>query len=163
MRTVLGCLGAALLAAVVGVVLIWFCLIRELPKLDAKLSLAPEATLGSTATMVVVAKNPHEEPVTLDSIDIDESFLAGFQVISIDPEPTDTSNVPLLDQRSWSFGEEIAPGESHSVTFNLRPVSEGRFTGDVDVCNPSQDYKTLLADVVVKKAAPGEPVDGGAE
>ncbi|MHC4248606.1 MAG: hypothetical protein ACYS9X_05700 [Planctomycetota bacterium] len=160
MRAVLGCLGAALLAAVVGVVLIWFCLFRELPKLDAKLSLPSEATLESTMTMVVTANNPHQEPVTLDSIDIDDSFLAGFQVVSIDPEPTDTASVPIVDQRSWTFGKAIPPGESHSVTFHLRPVSEGHFSGDVDVCNPNQDFKTLLADVVVKKGVPSEAVDG---
>ena len=40
----------------------------------------------------------------------------------------------------------VQPGETRSVTFQLRPVAEGRYSGDVDVCNPNQDFQTLLVD-----------------
>lgn len=156
-KTVLGCLGAAVLILVCGIALIWFWLFRELPMLDATLALPAEVALESRVSMVVTVKNGHRQPVTLDSIDVEDAFLAGFQVVKIDPEPKDTMHVPFLAQRSWEFGKAVAPGESLSVTFHLKPVTEGHFSGDVDVCNPNQDYKTLLADVVVKKTLSRNP------
>lgn len=150
----IGCLIVALLmmAAIVATVLFW--LLSESPLLDATLSIPPEVEVGTAVEMVVTVKNDHDVPVTLDSIDIDNSFLSGFQVAGIDPEPQDTMHVPFLDQRSWDFGAVLQPGESLSVKFQLAPIAEGHFVGDVDVCNPSQDFKTLLADVVVKAKSP---------
>lgn len=152
-KVLIGCLVVLLIALVLVVFLFWLVFIRELPKLEAALSLPGEVTLGSTVDMVVTASNEQKLPVILDSIDIDESLFRGFQVVRIEPEPKDTFRVPILNQRGWSFGKEIQPGESISVTFQLKAVTEGRFSGDVDVCNPSQDFKTLLADVIVKAPA----------
>ncbi|ABW67191.1 hypothetical protein [Desulfosudis oleivorans] len=158
-KTLLGCLGAALVILAVGGAMIWFWLFRELPVLDATLSLPNEAQVDSAISMVVTATNRHSKSITLDSIDIDDSFLAGFQVISINPKPTDTTHIPIINQRSWDFGTVIQPNESLPVTFRLKPVTEGHFSGDVDVCNPNQDFKTLLADVVVKKELSNQAID----
>ena len=150
-KVVIGCLGAAVLFVVVVVVVgvvAWSFLFRELPVLDATISVPAQAALDSTVTLVVATTNAHKQAVMLDSIDIDDSFLTGFQVVSIDPQPTETAHMPLLNQRSWSFAK---PGGSFSVTFTLRAVVEGHFSGDVDICNPNQDFNTLLADVVVRK------------
>jgi hypothetical protein len=156
---IIGWLSAAALAAVIAVVGIGFWLLRELPAPDADLSLPLEAELNSTISMVVTVSNPHDEVVTLDSIDIDESFLEGFQIISIDPKPTDTNNVPFIGQRSWSFGKQLPPGESLAVAFEMKPIAEGRFSGDVDVCNPNQDFTTLYAEVTVTKQLTDEPLE----
>lgn len=117
--------------------------------------------MESTVTMVIAVTNVHSTPVTLDSIDIDDSFLAGFQIVSITPKPDDTTRVPILKQRSWEFGKPIPPGGSLSVIFTIKAVAEGRFSGDVDICNPNQDFKTLLADVIVKKQVPGNSSEAG--
>lgn len=93
--------------------------------------------------------NSYDKPVTLDSVDVDDAFLAGFQVVTVVPEPSDTSHLSLGHQRTWAFGKVVPPKETLSVTFTLRAIAEGHFSGDVDVCNPSQDFKTVLADVVV--------------
>jgi hypothetical protein len=71
----------------------------------------------------------------------------------VKPEPDDTSDIPFLDQRSWAFGRSIAAGERLEVTFSLRPIEPGHFTGDVDVCNPNQDFSTVYADVVVRESS----------
>jgi hypothetical protein len=156
-KVLIGCLGAGVLFLVVVVGTVGYWLLHEAPMLDAKLSVPSEVALDSTATLVVTVTNPHEEDVTLDSIDIADSFLAGFQVVSVEPEPNDTMSVPFMEQRSWDFGEPVGPGKSLTVKFTLKPVSEGRFSGEVDVCNPSQDSKSLLADVVVKKGLSSQP------
>lgn len=150
-KVVIGCLGALALAAAGGAFLVWFWLFRDLPVLEAALSLPLEAETDSTVTMVVTVTNVHKRAVTLDSIDIDNGFLEGFQVVSIEPRPTDTMRIPVIDQRSWEFGRAVAPGETVAVTFTMRAVAAGRYSGDIDVCNPNQDFKTLYADIIVRK------------
>ena len=157
-----------IIACVVGVVLIgvllavgvWWLLIRELPTLEASISLPPEAALDSSFPMTMTATNTHKVTVTLDSIDIDDSFLSGFQVMEVVPKPVDTMHLPFVNQRSWAFGKEVHPGSAMTVTFRLRAVQEGHFSGDVDVCNPNQDYVTLVADVVVRRTKSGEEHPG---
>jgi hypothetical protein len=156
-KVVFGCLGATAIIAVALAVGVWFLLFRELPVLDASLSIAPEVEIGSTVTMVISATNTHKKPVTLDSVDIDNAFLAGFQVVGVDPKPEGTTRVPIVNQRSWGFGKRVSPGKVFSVTFTLKAVADGHFSGDVDVCNPNQDFKTLLADVVVTKKETDRP------
>jgi hypothetical protein len=156
-KTLLAFLGAGVLILFIGAVLIWFWLIRELPALDASISLPSETELGSTISMTITANNPHDKPVVLDSIDIDDSFLTGFQVVSIDPKSSNTTHV--FGQRSWDFGQSVPSGKSMVVRFELKAVQQGRFSGDVDVCNPNQDSKSLLADVIVKESVPSHKTE----
>jgi uncharacterized protein (DUF58 family) len=158
-KILLGCLGVALLTAVLGAGLVLYWLLRERPVLESTLSLPTEVELDATVPMVITTTNGHSTPVTLDSIDVDDSFLAGFQVIRIEPEPEGTLHVPFLNQRSWAFATVVQPGDSLTVTFHLKPVAEGHFSGDIDVCNPSQDFETLLADVVVRRTLSSQAVD----
>lgn len=155
-KVLVGCLGVALLLVVLVVAGLWW-LFRASPELEATLTLPFEAQVETPVALVITARNPHAKPVTLDSIDIDDAFLAGFQIISIEPEPGDTTELPFLEQRSWAFKKVVPPGESMTVTYTLRPVTEGRFTGSVDVCNPAQDFKSLFADIIVKPAVVAEP------
>ena len=148
----IGCLGVALIAVLaISAVGIW--LFRELPVLDASLSAPSVVQLDSTFTVVVTTTNNHNEAIVLDSIDIQDSFLEGFQVIEVQPEPADTTHI--FNFRSWDFGSAVSPGESQEIRFTMKAVQEGHFSGDVDVCNPNQDFTTMIADVVVRQ----EPSD----
>lgn len=122
---------------------------RELPVLDASLSLPTQATLDSTVIMVITTTNTHTKPLILGSIDVGDSFLEGFQVVKIQPSPSATEHLYYF--RRWDFGQTVDPGATLQVRFELKAVLEGHFSGDIDVCNPNLDYKTLLADVVVRK------------
>jgi len=64
--------------------------------------------------------------------------------------------IPFVDMRSWMFNKSLAPGETQTFTFTLKPVLVGHFSGDVDVCNSNQDFVTLLADVVVRNKVGGK-------
>jgi hypothetical protein len=148
-RVVIGCLvllGVAGIAGVAG--LLW--ILRERPQLQAEVRVSPEARAGESLPLILALSNPHAHPVTLDSIDVDQSLLAGFQVLSVDPAPTDSIALPLLDQRTWSFDRELPASGTLIVTFELRPVEAGRFTGNVEVCNPQQDCPGFFVDVLVK-------------
>jgi|GEM_PF-1767834 len=154
-KNVIGCLGGAVLFVVIFAVVVGVWLSLEFPVLNASLSVPTQASRDATIAMVITATNDHDKPITLDSVDIDDSFLEGFQVISIHPEPTDT--MKIFGQRSWFFERSVDPGESLEVRFELKAVMEGHFSGDVHVCNPNQDVKTLIADVVVRKEDANEP------
>jgi len=152
---IVGCsiFGIILLSAV-GVGL-WFFLFRVQPLADATLSIPSSAEIDHPIEMVVTTSNPHAEPVIVDSIDISDSFLEGFQVRTVEPAENETMDVPFVDQRAWIFSHTLAPGASKAFTFTLNPVLVGHYSGDVDVCNPNQDFNTLLADVVIRTATTG--------
>jgi hypothetical protein len=56
-------------------------------------------------------------------------------VLAIEPRPTDSTRIPLLDQKSWFFERDVQPGDSLEVTFTLSPLEAGVPVGSVDICN----------------------------
>lgn len=154
-----GCITAALLGAVASVVLLLMYLLYEPPLLSASLLAPTRVALDSEFELVVTVSNPHPKPMTLDSIDLYEDFLEGFQVLSITPEPSDSNAYGGM--RSWEFGDSISPGDELKIRFELRAVEEGRFKGDLDVCNPKMDYRTLVPDIVVRKEKSGAGAKSG--
>ena len=141
-KIILGCLGAFIATVLLVGAGFWFLLMRELPVLDAKLTAENEVAVADVTTMAVVTSNSHDRSVVLDSIDIDSIFLDGFQVLSVKPEPKES--MQFFGQQTWSFGTRVEPGESLTVYFELKALKAGRFTGDVDVCNPNQDWHSMV-------------------
>lgn len=125
-------------------------LFRVDPQLDAELRMPDEITVDQAFDLVVDLKNPHEKAVTLDSIDVDSALIKDFQVVKITPTPTDTMRIPVVDQRSWSFGKAVPSQGALQVSFTLRPLKAGHYTGNVEVCNPNQDCTSLYADIAVR-------------
>ena len=128
----------------------------EFPALEGSISSPEVVGLDETFSMVITATNTTEKKITLDSIDFEDSFLEGFEVVATQPKPKDT--LSILGIRSWEFGTSVGPGESVDVEFTLKAVELGHFYGDVDICNPNQDFFTLIADVEVREEPSG--VDG---
>ena len=85
------------IAILTAIVISVWSFFREEPLLDANLSLPLEAKLGNSITMTVTATNNHSKTVVLDSIDISDSFIAGFQVVSINPHPIDSFGSRCLE------------------------------------------------------------------
>ena len=149
----IGCGGIAILMMVfVAAISVW--LFRELPVLSASISAPSMVQLDSELTLVVTATNPHQKAIVLDSIDIADSFLEGFQIVDVEPKPTSTGQI--IGMRTWAFGFPVEPGASREISFKMKAVQEGHFSGDVDVCNPTQDFTTVIADVVVRPASGDE-------
>ena len=144
---VVGCLAISAVLFIGLVVLIYFVLIRELPTLEASIATPASVAVNSTFDAVVTAENTHSDQIVLDSIDVEAVFLEGFQVVSVSPKPSETYSI--FGYRTWEFDQAVEPGEKVEVTFTLRAVQQGHYTGDVDVCNPNQDFQTVFADVMV--------------
>ena len=92
-------------------------------------------------------RNIEAEPIRLDSIDVDFDFLEGFDVLSIEPAPSGTTDI--IGQQSWSFTETVGPGEEFNVTYRLKARRPGHYVGDIDVCNPNQDWTTVVPNIDV--------------
>lgn len=131
------------LGLVAGVVLtvVFFVAVatRDGPSLVSTVYAPEEVRIGEPFALRIVAYNPHPEDVQLHSIDIDESFIAAFEVLAIEPQPTDSMHIPLLDQQSWFFERDVGPGDSLEVTFTLSPLEVGVPVGNVEICNTAVD------------------------
>ncbi|MEM0926429.1 MAG: hypothetical protein AAGJ83_10365 [Planctomycetota bacterium] len=125
---------------------IW--LLRVLPVLEASVSAPVVVQQGDEFVMTVTAANSDRQPIVLDSIDISDEFLAGFRLVEVQPEPIDTMSI--FGMQSWEFGESVAAGDSIDITFTFQAMQPGQYVGDVDVCNPNQDFTTAIADVLVE-------------
>ena len=121
--------------------------------LEASVVVPSSVTFGETVTMVVAAENQNSRPVTLGSIDIWNSFLEGFQVVSVNPEPE--KRYDHHEYRRWGYGIAVEPGASIEIKFELNAVKEGHFAGDIDVCNADYYYNTAVAEIFVTGVAVG--------
>ncbi|MGI9470213.1 MAG: hypothetical protein ACR2NZ_01690 [Rubripirellula sp.] len=137
----------SIFTVVVGGLAAFVFLIHELPNVTSSMTCAPSAEVGEPVELSVTATNDHDEALVLNAIDIDEAFLEGFQVTSVDPEPIEESR--SFGMRRWTFGRDVEPGETVEVTFTMNAAIPGHYVGDVDVCNPNEDFTTHVADVVV--------------
>jgi hypothetical protein len=147
-RFIAGFLCGNLFTVLIGLCVVFFVFLRDLPTLQCSVSVPAQVSVGDTVSMVVAATNAHSGAIVLDSIDVDESFLEGFRVERVQPNPTETMSV--FGMRTWSFGKEVGIGETVEVHFTLKAVVAGHFSGDIDVCNPNQNFSTAVADVVVE-------------
>jgi hypothetical protein len=135
-----GCLIGCAVAAVLGILAVvaigaWLASIAKTQEqVQVRLDVPAEARVGSEIELIVEVMNQREDDVFhLTDIDLEDSYLDGFTLISVEPEPKSTESVDLLDVRSHSFDRDLAAGAVERFTFRLKAVEAGTWTGDVDV------------------------------
>ncbi|MFU8894512.1 MAG: hypothetical protein ACNA8L_12880 [Luteolibacter sp.] len=108
--------------------------------------------VGEVFSMQVKATNTSEDLATLGSIDVYDSLLDGFEVLGVSPEPKSQSG--LFGFQSYYFdGLRMKPGESTTVTFELKAAKPGMWQGDVDCCTPLENFTSEVATIMVSDAA----------
>jgi len=114
---------------------------------------APMAVkMDDVFSLKVKATNITEEFAELGSIDVYDSFLEGFEVLGVSPSSKSESG--LFGYRSFYFdGLRMRPGESTTVTFELKAVKPGMWQGDVDCCTPSESFSSEAAAILVTETA----------
>ena len=98
---------------------------------------------------VVVANDRKGQRLKVSSIDLGESYLAGFVVRSTAPAHKSSQRVPLDKSQSFEFDAVVPAGSTNVFTFHLRAAKPGMYRGDVDVCEGMQ-FLTLMAQTEVK-------------
>ena len=121
------------------------------PTLDVKLQAPGFVKLDEEFDLVLLIRNLEEQdPIELYSVDVDVTFLEGFEVLSIEPEPTGTEALGEWYQKRWLFQTPLKAGDSLTVTFRLKAARVGHYVGDIDVCDPEINYTTAIPNIDIE-------------
>lgn len=150
----LGFLVGVIAGVILTVVAVFAIVSRVEPSLSPEVQMPGQVRVGQEFELRVVSRNPHETEVQLHSIDIDDAFRNGFDVMSIDPLPTDSMSLIFMDQYSYFFERDVAPGDSLVVTFTLLALEAGTHIGRLEVCNVAQDCYPVGLEVETLNGSP---------
>lgn len=91
--------------------------------------------VGERFQIDAYVKNIHPRKVqTLRDIDIDDSLSDGFIIDRTSPDPKGVMYLDLAKVLSFTFDEELEPGESEVITFWCEAKVGGFYAGTVDIC-----------------------------
>ena len=141
------------IAAFVIVALVSLFKINSGPELSVQISAPSSILVGETFTLVLHLSNPHSEPVTLDSVEIDTAVFVTFKVISVTPEPSKPSQSfgpESFGWEYWTFQRVFEPATTETVEFEFRANLVGSYEIELRVCNlygqcTSTDVPILVA------------------
>lgn len=122
--------------------------------LEVALHVPDTVELGQPFEARLTIRNTWQEDVQFHSVDVDDALLEAFDVEGMDPEPTDSMSLPILDQYSWFFERDLEPDGSIEVWFYLVAVTAGQHVGKFEVCNAAQDCAAVVATVFVTGSVP---------
>jgi hypothetical protein len=126
------CLGVGLLVVFLGT---WF--VRWATQTPENIEMGVTApavvSIDDEYLIVVEITNLAEKEQTLDSIDIDLSYLDGVIVGKTEPAYVDFSDYSD-DYHSFEFRARIPPGRTLEVVFYLTAIRTGDVSGEISVC-----------------------------
>ena len=92
-------------------------------------------TQGDTATLTIEIENLASETQTLDSVDIDQSYLDGIVAVASDPAYQSVESFDLvIPFQSYYFDHTLPANETLTVEVELQAVRVGDFSGELSVC-----------------------------
>ena len=127
----------------VGGITLLYLYFTDFPSFAVTIDAPAEVAIEEEFELTVNVVNPSAESVTLGSIDIYNSLLKGFEVMDIDPRPSESSEI--FDFYTASFSHELQAGERFSVSYSLKAKESGLWIGDIDCSMASRQAYTLDA------------------
>ena len=118
----LGFLVGVIAGVILTIVAVFAIVSRVEPSLSPEVQVPGQVRIGEEFELRVVSQNPHETEVQLHSIDIDEAFLAAFDIMSIDPLPTDSMSLFFVDQYSYFFERLDSRSRLSTAAHSRRPI-----------------------------------------
>ena len=126
------CLGVGLLVLFLGSSFVkWATQTPE--NIEVRVTVPGVVSLDGDYLLVVEITNLAEEEQTLDSIDIDLSYLDGVVVRNAEPAYVDFSDFGD-GYHSFEFRSHIPAGRTLEVVFNLTAIQTGDLSGEISVC-----------------------------
>lgn len=98
---------------------------------------------------VMVVNERKGQSLKVTSIDLAQSYLAGFTVRSTEPAAKSSQHVPIEGSQSFGFDKVVPAGATNIFVFHLRAAKTGLHRGDVDVCEGLR-FLTVMAQTEVK-------------
>lgn len=87
---------------------------------------------GDSFALTITVENGRKTgDFSLESIDIDGSFLQGFRIESVTPSPVDTDN--SFNSLTLEYLKEIAPGETSEFVIEMIAVEPGVYIGEASI------------------------------
>ena len=147
----IGCVGLLVLcvlaAALVGA-FVWY-VSKDPEAMEVSVEAPITVARGEDCELVVSVVNRRPGTLHLTTIDVGESYLEGFNVLSTEPSYKASTTIPIDNSRSYTFEADIPAGATNVFTFKLRASRKGRFTGDIDTCEGMR-FVTHVVDTTVE-------------
>jgi len=126
------CLGVGLLVLFLGSSFVKWA--TQTPEdVEVRVTVPGVVSLDDEYLLVVEITNLAEEEQTLDSIDIDRTYLDGVIVGNTEPAYADFSDFSD-DYHSFEFRSRIPAGRTLEVVFYLTAIQTGDMSGEISVC-----------------------------
>lgn len=150
-----GAIGALFLGALVIGVLFFLFSSSSVPTDVSVIVNAPRAVpVNEPYAIKVRIQNLTAETQILDSIDVQESYLEGVQLLSTEPMFGDSTTIPLVGFQSYTYGDFIGGSETFIVELVFEGIMEGTFSGDIDICvNSATECATRQLTVVIGESS----------
>ncbi len=109
--------------------------------------------MGEPFAFSAHVNNESTTAVTLRSLDIGDSYLAGISIDRSEPPFSSSQHIPIDNTVSYGFETAVDPGDHLIVTFHVRATKPGVQQGDFDICVNSefncdfQSITTLVEDL----------------
>jgi hypothetical protein len=143
----LGC-GALSVAAVLSFVmaglglLIW--IVGEPEQINLSVDVPVSVGKGESFAIEITVEDLSGESRLVHSIDIDDSYLEGLEVVRTEPPFTELLRVESLGFRSYYFEKVIEPNSAGTILIALQGLEAGDYTGEIDVCIDSSGSCTTV-------------------
>ena len=125
---------------------------RDPPQFEVTLDHPENVTVGEEFSIKVHVLNDSSKPLEVGNIDVYQDLLKGFEILDYDPKPKAQNH--FWDYKSYDFNSNLNAAETFEFTVRLRAKEEGFWSGDIDVCTPTQNLITTYAEITVDPAAP---------
>jgi hypothetical protein len=129
----------------------WFYMYDAPPKFFVEMEYPDTVVSGQEFDLVFEIENRDSGSRTLNSIDMHDDFLGGFEVVSITPSPG--SREDLWGYQIFNIDESIKSSDTLNITMRLRAETVGFWSGDVDFTNSLENYVTRVPEIEVEDKA----------
>ncbi|MDP8255044.1 MAG: hypothetical protein P9M14_04790 [Candidatus Alcyoniella australis] len=127
----------------------------DLSLLTVTIEAPSQVEAGKEFDVIVNAGNSGDQPLTLDSIDVHDEWLAGVRIVSSDPESIqELFHIPIDNSVSFTLKREIPANGTLSVTFRVIGAQAGTFTGNLDVCTTAVECQPVPITTVITGVVP---------
>lgn len=125
---------------------------RDPPQFEVTLDHPETVTVGDELSIKVRVLNDSSKPLEVGNIDIYQELFEGFEILGYDPKPKAQDS--FWDYKSYDFNRTLKAAETFEFTVRLRAEEEGYWSGDIDVCTPTQNLVTTHTGITIDPPAP---------
>jgi len=116
-----------------GLIGSWFVHVAKDPEgLWITTEVEDSVRLGDQFDLIVKATNRlPDRDIALGDLDIPDTYLKGFSIVSVSPDPKSSAIDTCNECRTTRFGVSLRPGATAEFRFTLRAHRAGRHRGEI--------------------------------